>query len=538
MNRLISDGWTRSLWLPFAAIALFGVIAFGGIFRAGFLWDDHEMIEANPRAQSVSIDNLRHFFTHDVFDGKGDAYYRPLQSILNMADYSVWGARPWGFHFTNLFLHIFTACLLFVATRRAGLRFDTALTAGILFVVHPIGVEQLLIIAGRAELMAALFTLAAVIAAQQGTRKADLVGGLFCLLAAFSKESGVVAPLMAAAVVPRLRNRSGLLFAATALAGWAVYFPVRALAVSGEIPLVLNQIGPFIFRELPSIFVEYGRILVAPVDLHSHRRMVFSSTHATLSGLVVLALVIFLLVKAWPALISIIRKGPGSFRDGSVSPYLKAWPLLAWAGLSLGTKVPLLSTNALMLDHWAYVPAMALCVGVSVLFEGPSNGVSGAGGKLKWVPAFLGLFWMGLSQWNTAVRNTDEKMYLWALRHPTSSVVRYNLALLYHQRGDDAKAFPLLKTSQVMNPGRPQTDLLLASVMFKLGQYDEALAVLAPWTQGKNSAETPMLSAMLRTQADIQFAKGDRSGARLSLEHYLLLNPTDTQAQANIRLLR
>ncbi|MBP9698970.1 MAG: tetratricopeptide repeat protein [Elusimicrobia bacterium] len=519
---------------------MFGLIAFSGIFRAGFLWDDHEMIEANPRVQSVSIDHLQHFFTHDVFDGKGDPYYRPLQSVLNMADYRVWGARPWGFHFTNLFLHIATACLLFVASRRAGVRFDTALTAGILFVVHPIGVEQLLIIAGRAELMAALFTLAAVIATQQGTRRSDLAGGLFCLLAAFSKESGVVAPLMAAAVVPRLRSRSGLLFAATALAGWAVYFPVRALAVSGDIPLAMNQIVPFFVQELPSVLVEYGRILLVPVDLHSHRRMVFSSTQMTLAGLAVLALIIFLLVKAWPVLISFNRRGPEVSLNESVSPLLKAWPLAAWAGLSLGTKVPLLATNALMLDHWAYVPAMALCVGVSVLFEGPSEAFEAGGKKarLKWVPVFLGLFWMGMSQWNTAVRNTDEKMYLWALRHPTSSVVRYNLALLYHERGDDAKALPLLKTSRAMNPGRPQTDLLLASVMFKLGQYEEALAVLAPWTEGRASARPPILSTMFRTQADIQYAKSDRTGARRSLEQYLLLEPDDTQAQANLNLLR
>lgn len=530
LSRIVGDGRDRSPWLPFAAIALFGLIAFSGIFRAGFLWDDHEMIEANPRVQSVSIANLQHFFTHDVFDGKGDAYYRPLQSILNMVDYSLWGARPWGFHFTNLLLHIATACLLFVASRRAGLRLETALTAGLLFVVHPIGVEQLLIIAGRAELMAALFTLAAVTAAQQGTRKADLAGGLFCLLAAFSKESGVVAPLMAAAVVPRLRSRAGLLFAATAVAGWAVYFPARALAVSGDIPLALNQIGPFIVRELPSILVEYGRILLFPVDLHSHRRMVFSSTHGTLSCLAVLALTIFLMVKVWPALISFFRKGPESSQNRSVPPYLQAWPLALWAGFSLGTKVPLLATNALMLDHWAYVPAMSLCVAV--------GGEYYREGARKVIPFFFGLLWIGMSQWNTAVRNTDEKMYLWALRHPTSSVVRYNLALLYHLRGDDAKALPLIKTSKEMNPGRPQTDLLLANVMLKLGQYDEALAVLAPWTDGNAALKPPMLSALYRTQADIQFAKGDRPGARLSLEQYLLLNPTDTQAQANLNLLR
>src|SRR5262245_54598983 len=148
----------------FAAIlVLAGLLTFGSTLRVGFLWDDHEMIENNPHISPLNLDNLRVAFTSDVFLGKGDAYYRPLQTVFNMIDYAIWKTNPFGFHLTNLTIHIVNAILLFGLLAALSIEIQVAFLASLCFVVHPIIVEQLLIIAGRAELMSLMFTLLALI---------------------------------------------------------------------------------------------------------------------------------------------------------------------------------------------------------------------------------------------------------------------------------------------------------------------------------------------------------------------------------------
>ena len=76
----------RSNARPYLLLALLGFLSFGATLTLGFMWDDHEMIEKNAHITAVTWPNIERAFRSDVFDGKGDPYYRPLQTIANMAD--------------------------------------------------------------------------------------------------------------------------------------------------------------------------------------------------------------------------------------------------------------------------------------------------------------------------------------------------------------------------------------------------------------------------------------------------------------------
>src|SRR3989338_8816354 len=93
-------------------IGVLALTAYAPTLRMGFLWDDHVMIEANPALHQWSWQNLKHDFTTDVFDHQGDPYYRPAQTLMNRLDYTLWGARPVGFHLTNLLFHLANALLI------------------------------------------------------------------------------------------------------------------------------------------------------------------------------------------------------------------------------------------------------------------------------------------------------------------------------------------------------------------------------------------------------------------------------------------
>src|SRR5207248_6142186 len=69
-----------------------------------------------------------------------------------------------------------------------------ALVAGLLFAVHPLHVEAVANVVGRAELMAALFTLLAVYAALVHERVAWSAAAL--ALGLLSKENAAVAPAL------------------------------------------------------------------------------------------------------------------------------------------------------------------------------------------------------------------------------------------------------------------------------------------------------------------------------------------------------
>jgi len=95
-------------------IALLMVIVFSGTLKNGFSWDDKFLIINNPYIKSW--DYLPAIFTTQLYEGSGmqSNFYRPLQSLSFLLDYSLWGLNPSGYHLTNLFLHIFNAVLVYL----------------------------------------------------------------------------------------------------------------------------------------------------------------------------------------------------------------------------------------------------------------------------------------------------------------------------------------------------------------------------------------------------------------------------------------
>ena len=85
-------------------LVLLAFAAYAPTLKLGFMWDDHVMIENNPHLGVLvpALELQGYDFTTDVFDGHGDPYYRPAQTLLNRMDFTLWKLRPLGYHITNL----------------------------------------------------------------------------------------------------------------------------------------------------------------------------------------------------------------------------------------------------------------------------------------------------------------------------------------------------------------------------------------------------------------------------------------------------
>src|SRR6266566_6401944 len=177
---------SKRLYLVVAAVAL--VVHTGALWNL-FALDDHYIILLNPIVRSGAAAHafIAPYWPPDL----GGKLYRPLTiasyAIDRLVDGSLW------FHLVNLLWHAAVSVAVAAITRRlAGA--PAALIAGVLFAVHPVHVEAVANIVGRAELMAAAFALLAVYAALVPGSVAWCAVAL--ALGILSKENAAVAPAL------------------------------------------------------------------------------------------------------------------------------------------------------------------------------------------------------------------------------------------------------------------------------------------------------------------------------------------------------
>lgn len=172
---------------------------------AGFVWLDHAHVEEKLALPSRFADTFTTGFA-------GTGYYRPLVSLSLRLDAFVGG--PFVFHATNIMWHALASVALFLAAQALGLSKKAAGIAGLLFAVHPVTGLVANAIAFRSEAMiaAALFALLWAHA-----NKRVVLAALCVALGALAKETAIVlAPLFVVAfeLSRRERERPRALFAA------------------------------------------------------------------------------------------------------------------------------------------------------------------------------------------------------------------------------------------------------------------------------------------------------------------------------------
>jgi tetratricopeptide (TPR) repeat protein len=219
-----SEETRSSRWWP-VLVAAVAVLVYAPALRNGFALDDVFLVENNPAIASAA--NIPKLFLLPYWDAPGESYglYRPLTIASLAVDRAVMGAGPLGFHLTNVLLHAGVAALAWFALRRAGTRYGTALAGAGLFAVLPVHSEAVANIAGRAELLAALFVLSAWLAHRRGNRIAA-AALYFCAL--LSKESAILAPALFL-LDDTVRDRHGIRALAPRYAGFAAALVVMLL---------------------------------------------------------------------------------------------------------------------------------------------------------------------------------------------------------------------------------------------------------------------------------------------------------------------
>lgn len=234
---------TWKLRLALIAIVL---VAYGNAFGLGAALDGTILVSSDSRTQALTWENVRTIVATDYWWPQStDRLYRPLTIFSFLINYSVLGngANAAGYHAINIALHALNVLLVFALAIRLFQSRWPAFFAAAVWAVHPIGVESVTNIAGRADLLAAAGLLGAVLIYASGKITAARSIAIFALAlaAALAKETGAVLLALFALWEVTIGNRERRhwreLLPANAAAALAlvVYAALRSQAL-GRIP--------------------------------------------------------------------------------------------------------------------------------------------------------------------------------------------------------------------------------------------------------------------------------------------------------------
>ncbi|MCX7432059.1 MAG: tetratricopeptide repeat protein [Planctomycetia bacterium] len=194
-------------WLAPLFVVGCTLAAFLNSLDGEFLMDDHTEIVGNPLMDSLWPPWRVMFIGHQLPS-------RPLPYLTFAIDHAVWGRGPFGYHVTNLAIHVVAALSLFFVTRTTlssprlrnscGSHADVlAAVIASLWSVHPLNTQAVTYIYQRLESASAMLCLlslaafAGAVARQWNFRW--LAGSVLASAAAMlSKETAVVLPLLIA----------------------------------------------------------------------------------------------------------------------------------------------------------------------------------------------------------------------------------------------------------------------------------------------------------------------------------------------------
>jgi len=255
----------------YLAVGLSALVVYLGALWNRFALDDLPIIVTNPLVAHPS--GIWRAFAAPYWPPElGARLYRPLVIATYVFDGLVDGAG-W-FHAVNLLWHAAVAVAVAALARRwtddAG-----ALVAGLLFAVHPVHVEAVANVVGRAELMAGLFTVLAVYAAL--ARESVGWSALAWALGLLCKENAAVAPALIAlgwvVGLARPDRRRAARFVATWVLVGGAYAVVYATVGHGFVRY--ETVAPMFVGESPitvrltavAALADVTRLLLFPLTL-------------------------------------------------------------------------------------------------------------------------------------------------------------------------------------------------------------------------------------------------------------------------------
>jgi tetratricopeptide (TPR) repeat protein len=180
-------------WRIAAGLTLVVIAAFANSLGNGFAMDANTLVLKDPRIRQVTAENLRLIAENDYWWPTYTlGVYRPVTTFSYLVNWAVLGNgdSAAGYHFLNLLLHGLNAWLVYLLALRVLGGRGAAFFGAALWAAHPVGVECVASVSGRADLLAAAAVLAGFILYTRGAHWAAMFA--VATVGVFAKENAAV----------------------------------------------------------------------------------------------------------------------------------------------------------------------------------------------------------------------------------------------------------------------------------------------------------------------------------------------------------
>ncbi len=441
-------------------------------------YDDPDLIVQNQDFLSKP-GNIFTSFTSHVFVGKRaeSSYYRPLLQVSYILDYQIWQLNPFGYHLTNLLIHIITSILIFYLLRKLLVEQWISLFASLLFALHPVQTESVAWIAGRNDLLLGLWIVIMLLSYMQYREQTEKRVPYYILsivsfaLAIFTKEPAafylLVIPIYDRCFTLKknkeLFTPAYLLRFAPFVAIFAGYMLIRILIfgemIGTERLYSSTPLGESILHT-PALMLEHISLLVIPVKLsvvHPLNSLFWLSAFWSIIATILLYCCKIVVFVSWRI-------------DRVLSFGLL---LLATGLLPVSNMIPL---SVPILEHRLYIPvagAVLILARLIILLR-----ASKASSLTLPVTVGLLLLAAGISFFRLPVWKNSESLWRDAIeKAPTASRSYFNLSGYYFDLHQYDNVIPLLENYVRLEPFDNLAYSKLRQTYFFAGRYDDAARV-------------------------------------------------------------
>ncbi len=373
----------KEIWLPIVILIVVGGFVYSFNLNNQLFWDDNDWIINNNFVHAISWDNIKFWFTHDVLAGIGltSNYYRPFLFLTFAFNYIISGVNPLGYHLFSNLIHIANGILVFLLIQRVFKKKLIAFLTSLIFLIHPLQTEAVTYISGRGDVLVVFFMLLAILffykaensimASQNrifGFSMSKFISVAFLILGVLSRETGIIFPFLALFIYVSFISEERFLRSIwRGLSRTWIYFAV--VLAYGILRLTsLNFINTLNFYQSPNIYsehlhvrlftflhvlVDYFKLLFVPTGLHMERS---TTVHTSLFQWPVWlgALIVFSIL----VVLCCLYKN----RHPDFKIWLLGW---GWFFIALGPVSGVTPINAVIYEHWLYLPMVGFWLIVS-----------------------------------------------------------------------------------------------------------------------------------------------------------------------------